>query len=134
MVVPAANVSLAVSGNPVAGGAAAQFTVTVSPATGVTIQNVMLRYGDGAQDDLGVVSGAPVMRSHTYASGGTFTASVIVTISGGTGPLNTQPQCRGCRYSYVQHYLVVFRHAAQLAGRNSGSHIQAWAIGDDPQP
>jgi hypothetical protein len=89
VVVPAANVSIAVGGAPVAGRAAAEFTVTVTPATGVTIQNVTLRYGDGAQDDLGAVSGILPVRSHTYASGGTFTASAVVTITGGTGPLNT---------------------------------------------
>jgi hypothetical protein len=87
VVVPAANVSLAVSANPVA-GTAAQFTVTVSPTTGVTIQNVTLRYGDGTQDDLGAISGVQV-KPHTYAAGGTFTASAVVTIAGGTVPLTT---------------------------------------------
>jgi PKD repeat protein len=88
VVVAAAAVTLTPSANPVA-AVPMQFTLTVTPSTGVSIQNAVLRYGDGAQDDLGVVSGAPVVKAHTYAAAGTFAASAIVTIVGGTTPLTT---------------------------------------------
>ncbi len=88
VVVAPASVSLAASANPVA-GSATNFTVTVLPSPGVTIQNVMLNYGDGVQDNLGVVSGTPVVKAHTYATGGTFTVSAIVTIVGGAAALTT---------------------------------------------
>jgi PKD repeat protein len=88
VVAAAASVALVVSANPVA-ATPANFTVTVTPTAGVTIQNVTLRYGDGTQDDLGMLSGAPVVKAHTYSVGGPFMPSVSVTITGGSAALIT---------------------------------------------
>ena len=82
VVLAPATVLLAASAN-AAAGSPTQFTVTVVPATGVTIQNVSLNYGDSVVEQLGVVSGAAV-KSHTYATGGTFKAATNVAIVGGT--------------------------------------------------
>jgi PKD repeat protein len=88
IVVASATLSLSASAGPVA-SVAMQFTVGVAPGPGVTIQNVRLAYGDGTQDDLGVVSGTPRVQSHTYAASGVVTATLTVTIAGGTTPLTT---------------------------------------------
>jgi PKD repeat protein len=95
VVVSSATLSLSASANPVA-GTAMQFTVGVAPGPGVAIQNVRLTYGDGTQDDLGVVSGTPMVKSHTYATGGTFPVTLIVTIAGGTAPLTTMTNVGVC--------------------------------------
>jgi PKD repeat protein len=95
VVVSSATLSLSASPNPVA-GTAMQFTVGVAPGPGVAIQNVRLAYGDNTQDDLGVVSGTPRVSPHTYAAAGTFTATVSVTIVGGTAPLTTTTNVGVC--------------------------------------
>jgi hypothetical protein len=86
VVVAPLTLSLAVSSNNVA-RAAAQFTVSTTTAPGVTIQNVSLNYGDGSTDQLGVVGATPVVKPHTYAAGGTFTATASATYAGGLQPV-----------------------------------------------
>jgi len=61
-------------------------TFAVAPATGVTIPDVRVDFGDGSSNDLGAISG-PTSTSHPYGSAGIYTA--IATPSDGTA-LRTQ--------------------------------------------
>jgi PKD repeat protein len=81
-----ATVSLGVSANPMI-NTPVQFTVSVAPVAGVTVQNVRLQYGDNTQEDLGPVGSTPVVRSHTYNTFGTKTATATATFVGFNFPV-----------------------------------------------
>jgi PKD repeat protein len=116
-----ATISLTVSAAPTA-GTPTQFTVTVLPSLGVTIQGATLNYGDGVLEQLGVVSGTPAVRTHTYANGGTFTATATASIQGGTIPVSTQTTfvVSGCAV-YTQEFFVFSQ---------SSSGLHAWPGGE----
>jgi hypothetical protein len=63
----------------------ATFNITITTASGISIQDVTIHFGDGKTQDLG---GAPTGTidnvQHTYPAPGTYTASVDVLDSSGT--------------------------------------------------
>src|SRR5262245_26427332 len=81
---PVPVVSIAANG-PALAGAAATFTVAVTPAagSGTTIRNVSVSFGDGSTTDLGTATGTDIAVQHVYANGGTYSVSVTATDSGG---------------------------------------------------
>jgi adhesin/invasin len=77
------------SASPTAASAGVPITFTVTPATGATIANVRVSYGDGQSDTLGSIGSAQTI-SHAYASAGQYTATATATdTAGGTGSLST---------------------------------------------
>ena len=132
VVVAAATVSLAASANPVA-ATPMQFTLTITPSPGVTIQNATLRYGDGAQDDLG---------GHWCSGQGAYLRYCRnVRSLGGRGdrrrqrPANYVDQrsggCLWCAFSHVQHRLGAVRPFVRVARRNTDFCLRTDLLGHD---
>ena len=80
----AATVSFsAATPSPASAGQPVSVTLTVTPsATGATIQNVVVNFGDGRSQTLGAISGATVL-THTYDSPGVYTLTATVVDSNG---------------------------------------------------
>jgi hypothetical protein len=64
--------------NPVTLPFAANFTMQVTPPTGVGIQNAVVTWGDGSSQGLGGLNGTAVVR-HDYQTRGTFLVVLTVT-------------------------------------------------------
>jgi hypothetical protein len=78
---PKPTVTITPVGTPAA-GTATNFTLTVTPAAGTTIQDVRVDFGDGHSYDLGAFSGTTTVQN-VYAAAGTYT--VTATASDTTG-------------------------------------------------
>lgn len=77
------------SASPTAAGAGVPITFTVTPATGASISNVRVDFGDGQSQSLGSISAAQTV-SHAYSSPGQYTATATATdTAGGAGSLST---------------------------------------------
>jgi PKD repeat protein len=68
--------------SPGTAGAPVSTTLTITPASGISIRNVVVNFGDGSSRTLGAVSGA-VPLTHTYDSPGTYSVTATVTDANG---------------------------------------------------